>query len=308
MGYPGWHLECSAMSTKYLSQPFDIHGGGMENKFPHHECEIAQSEAANGVQFAKYWLHNNMVTVDGQKMGKSLGNFITLKQTFTGAHEKLSKSYDPLAVRQLILNSHYRSPIDFSDAALFAAQSGYEKITKAVFEVRMKRDSAPQGPLNAKAADELGKLRERFEQAMNNDLNTSVALAVIFDLVRLANSWLEDDKTTKETLVAIDGLFLELGGNVLGIIKHQALGIRAGDGIGLSDDANVESVSQQPILPGQKNLGKMLDDLVKVVIEERAIARQKKDFVRADALRQELDRIGIVLEDKSDGTSTWRIK
>jgi cysteinyl-tRNA synthetase len=296
------------MSTKYLGQPFDIHGGGMENKFPHHECEIAQSEAANEVQFAKYWLHNNMVTVDGQKMGKSLNNFITLKQAFTGAHEKLTKSYDPLAVRQLILNSHYRSPIDFSDAALFAAQSGYDKITKAVLEVRMKRDSAPQGPLNAKAADELGKLRERFEQAMNNDLNTSVALAVIFDLVRLANNWLQDNKTTKETLIAIDGLFLELGGNVLGIIKHQTLGISAGGGIGLSEDVSGAIALQQPILPGQKNLGQMLDDLIKVVIEERTIARKKKDFARADALRQELDKIGIVLEDSSDGTSTWRIK
>ena len=308
MGYPGWHLECSVMSTKYLGQPFDIHGGGMENKFPHHECEIAQSEAANGVQFARFWLHNNMVTVDGQKMGKSLNNFITLKQAFTGAHEKLTRSYDPLAVRQLILNSHYRSPIDFSDAALFAAQSGYEKIAKAVLEVRMKRDSAPQGPLNAKAADELGKLRESFEQAMNNDLNTSVALSVIFDLVRLANDWLEDDKTTEETLIAIDGLFLELGGNVLGITKHQPLGISAGDGIGLSEDVSSAIALQQPILPGQKNLGQMLDDLIKVVIEQRTVARKQKDFVRADALRQHLDKIGIVLEDKSDGTSTWRIK
>ncbi|MEK7992460.1 MAG: DALR domain-containing protein, partial [Planctomycetota bacterium] len=226
--------------------------------------------------------------------------------------------------RQLILNSHYRSPIDFSDAALFAAQSGYDKITKAVLEVRMKRDSAPQGPLNAKAADELGKLRERFEQAMNNDLNTSVALAVIFDLVRLATSWLEDNKTTKETLVAIDGLFIELGGNVLGIIKHEPHSQRAqaacesvagrhfertiDDGIGLSDDVNAGMVLQEPILPGQKNLGQMLDNLIKVVIEERAIARQKKDFVRADALRQVLDKIGIVLEDRSDATCTWRIK
>ncbi|MHC4489873.1 MAG: cysteine--tRNA ligase, partial [Planctomycetota bacterium] len=121
----GWHLECSVMSMKYLGKTIDIHGGGLENQFPHHECEIAQSEAANGVQFVRYWLHNNMVTVDGQKMGKSLNNFITLKQAFSGAHERLTRSYDPLAVRQLILNSHYKSPLDFSDAALFAAQSGY---------------------------------------------------------------------------------------------------------------------------------------------------------------------------------------
>jgi cysteinyl-tRNA synthetase len=123
MGYPGWHLECSVMSTKYLGQPFDIHGGGIENQFPHHECEIAQSEAANDAQFVKYWLHNNMVTVDGQKMGKSLNNFITLKQAFSGEHERLSRAYEPLAIRQLVLNSHYRSPLDFSDAALHATQS-----------------------------------------------------------------------------------------------------------------------------------------------------------------------------------------
>jgi cysteinyl-tRNA synthetase len=135
-GYPGWHLECSVMSMKYLGQTIDIHGGGMENQFPHHECEIAQSEAANGVQFVKYWLHNNMVTVNGQKMGKSLGNFINLKDLFAGEHETLSRSYDPLAVRQLILQSHYRSPIDFSDAGLTAAQSGYDKITDAVIALR----------------------------------------------------------------------------------------------------------------------------------------------------------------------------
>ncbi len=164
MGFPGWHLECSVMSTKYLGQPFDIHGGGLENQFPHHECEIAQSEAANGVQFARYWVHNNMVTVDGQKMGKSLNNFITLKQAFSGEHEKLTRGYDPLAIRQLVLNSHYRSPIDFSDEALHAAQSGYEKITRTVIEVRKKWHSPHLKVVSMiKVADELGKLREKFE-------------------------------------------------------------------------------------------------------------------------------------------------
>ena len=149
MGYPGWHLECSVMSMKYLGKTIDIHGGGLENQFPHHECEIAQSEAANGVQFVRYWIHNNMVTVDGQKMGKSLGNFITLKQVFSNSpvekHERLGRKYDPLAVRQLILNSHYRSPLDFSDAALFAAQSGYDKIKDAVLAVRKQIEKAPTG-------------------------------------------------------------------------------------------------------------------------------------------------------------------
>ncbi|GAI20970.1 unnamed protein product, partial [marine sediment metagenome] len=160
-GYPGWHLECSVMSMKYLGKTIDIHGGGLENQFPHHECEIAQSEAANGVQFVRYWVHHNMVTVDGHKMGKSLNNFITLKQAFSGAHEKLTKSYDPLAVRQLILNSHYRSPLDFSDAALFAAQSGYGKITETVKAVRKRIDTAKEGPIDENIAGQLKQLREK---------------------------------------------------------------------------------------------------------------------------------------------------
>src|SRR4030042_1394861 len=145
MGFPGWHLECYVMSTKYLGQPFDIHGGGIENQFPHHECEIAQAEAAEGKQFVKYWVHNNMVTVDGQKMSKSLNNFITLKQAFVGSHEKLKRNYDPLAIRQLVLNSHYRSPLDFSEAALFAAHSGHQKISEAVRALRKRIEAAPQG-------------------------------------------------------------------------------------------------------------------------------------------------------------------
>jgi cysteinyl-tRNA synthetase len=282
MGYPGWHLECSVMSTKYLGQPFDIHGGGMENKFPHHECEIAQSEAANEVQFAKYWLHNNMVTVDGQKMGKSLNNFITLKQAFTGAHEKLTQSYDPLAVRQLILNSHYRSPIDFSDAALFAAQSGYNKITETVKAVRKQQSAATQGEIDSSAAEQLKQLKERFEAAMNNDLNTSIALSVVFELVRLANGVLQDANATAQTLGAIDDLFSRLGGDVLGIVKEENLAVSHADGL-------------------------HVEDVVSVVITERNEARKNKNFAKADELRAKLDAIGIVLEDKPEGTA-WRRK
>jgi len=220
-GYPGWHLECSVMSMKYLGATIDIHGGGLENQFPHHECEIAQSEAANGVQFVRYWLHNNMVTVDGQKMGKSLNNFILLKQAFTGVHERLTQSYDPLAVRQLILNSHYRSPIDFSDAALFAAQSGYNKITQSVKAVQKEISQAADGHLDKQVAEQLEQLKIRFEAAMNDDLNTSVALSVVFDLVRLANKLLQDGNATAQTLAAVDEQFGRLGGDVLGIVKDE---------------------------------------------------------------------------------------
>jgi cysteinyl-tRNA synthetase len=283
MGFPGWHLECSVMSTKYLGQPFDIHGGGIENQFPHHDCEIAQAEAAAGKQFVKYWVHNNMVTVDNQKMGKSLNNFITLKQAFSGSHERLTRAYDPLAIRQLILNSHYRSPLDFSDAALFAAQSGYEKITETIQAVRKRMTQAPKGETEGAVTGQLKELRKKFETAMNDDLNTSVALSVMFELVRLANAILEKEDVTLETLNEIEILFSWLGGDVLGLVKDeypQAAGADA----------------------------EILDKLVNVFIEQRRNARQRKDFVAADALRDKLDEIGIVLEDKPGEITTWRRK
>ena len=282
MGYPAWHLECSVMSMKYLGATIDIHGGGLENKFPHHECEIAQSEAANGVQFVRYWMHNNMVTVDSQKMGKSLNNFITLKQAFNGAHERLTRKYDPLAVRQLILNSHYRSPLDFSDAALFAAQSGYGKITDTVKALRKRASQAGEGVLDSEIAKQLEQLNGKFEDAMNDDLNTSVALSVVFELVRLANTLLQDAAAAAETLGAVDDLFSRLGGDVLGVVK--------------SEYAQTNGAGNE-----------LTDRLVNVLIEQRKQARKDKDFAKADDLRGKLDEIGIVLEDTPDKT-TWRMK
>jgi cysteinyl-tRNA synthetase len=281
-GYPGWHLECSVMSTKYLGQPFDIHGGGLENQFPHHECEIAQSEVANGVQFVKYWLHNNMVTVDGQKMGKSLGNFITLKQVFKGEHNKLSKAYSPLAVRQLVLNSHYRSPMDFSDEALFAAQSGIDKITGTVITVRTKESIAPKGPFDINLKNEVEKLKTKFETAMNDDLNTSVAISVVYDLVRLATKLLDNKNTTNESFAIIDQTFRKLGGDILGIVK--------------------ESYGTTNITVAEHNR------LVKVVnnlIIERNKARQQKKFEVADGIRDALAISDITVIDEKDGTTRW---
>ena len=281
-GYPGWHLECSVMSMKYLGATIDIHGGGLENQFPHHECEIAQSEAANGVPFVRYWVHHNMITVDGQKMGKSLNNSITLKQAFSGAHERLTRGYNPLAVRQLILSSHYRSPLDFSDAALFAVQSGFEKITNTVIEVRKRLNSAPDGIVNMYMAVELDNLKKKFEAAMNEDLNTSVALSVMFELVRETQKLLENGDTNKQTLEAVDDLFSKLGGNVLGIVKDEYP-----EAAGADDE--------------------LMDKLVNVLIDQRNKARKEKDFAKADDLRDKLDEMGIVLEDTPDKT-TWRMK
>ncbi|MBN1816675.1 MAG: cysteine--tRNA ligase [Sedimentisphaerales bacterium] len=282
-GYPGWHLECSVMSMKYLGQTVDIHGGGIENQFPHHECEIAQSEAANGVPFVKYWVHNNMVTVNGQKMGKSLGNFILLKQLFQGDHEVLSRAYDPLAVRQLILQSHYRSPIDFSDAALTAAQSGYDKIARSVMTLRNRKVTALQGEVDQVVCVELDRLQAKFEEAMNDDLNTSVALSVLFELIRLSVGQLENDSATVETLDAIDNLFHRLGGNVLGVVKEQ-------------------------YTQAAENDDELLDHLMQLMIEQRQTARKNKDFKAADVFRDRLAECGVILEDKPGGITTWRRK
>jgi cysteinyl-tRNA synthetase len=278
MGYPGWHLECSVMSMKYLGKTIDIHGGGLENKFPHHECEIAQSEAANDAQFVRYWLHNNMVTVDGQKMGKSLNNFINLKQAFAGSHERLLRAYDPLAVRQLILNSHYRSPLDFSDAALFAAMSGYEKITGMVVEIRSRENFAPEGEMDKQVEGELGELKEKFEDAMNDDLNTAVALSVMFDLVRLGRKLLDNSNTTKATLDAVDMMFRTLGGDVLGIVK--------------------KSYGGTEITVAEYNR------LVQILVGQRTEARHPKTYNPADTIRTTLDEVGVVLTDNPDGTTT----
>jgi cysteinyl-tRNA synthetase len=284
MGFPGWHLECSVMSTKYLGQPFDIHGGGIENQFPHHECEIAQSEAAKGVQFVRYWVHHNMVTVDGQKMGKSLNNFITLKQAFSGAHERLTRAYDPLAVRQLILSSHYRSPIDFSDAALFAAQSGYEKLTKAVVLLRKAHNSAPKGNVDRKVAEQLEDFKRQFEEVMNDDLNTAAALSVIFGMTRLVDEQLENKNATYDTLDAIDQTFRKLGGDVLGVVKKAYPEFK-----GLVVDA------------------KLLDYLIKDKLEKRLEAKKHKDYAAADSIRNELSEFGVELEDKPGDITSWRI-
>jgi cysteinyl-tRNA synthetase len=281
-GYPGWHLECSVMSMKYLGETIDIHGGGLENKFPHHECEIAQSEAANGKQFVKYWLHNNMVTVDGTKMGKSLNNFINLKQVFTGEHERLSRAYDPIAVRMLVLNSHYRSPLDFSDAALTAAQSGLDRIIEAVRKLRKAISGAADAAIDADLAEQIESLSFRFQKAMNDDINTSVALSVIYELVKLSNKQTASPNASKKTLEAINDAFNRLAGDTLGVVLESYP-----ETASATDD-------------------RLLDYLMSGIIEQREKARENKDWEKADRLRDEMAEFGITFKDTPQGTQWIR--
>jgi len=272
-GFPGWHLECSAMSMKYLGESFDIHGGGLDNQFPHHECEIAQSESATGKPFVRYWVHNNMVTVNGQKMSKSLGNFVTLKDAFA--------KYDPVVVRFFILQSHYRSTLDFSDEAVQGAKVGLEKLLNTLRNLRGEIAKAESESRTSPAAIDLESYRSRFLAAMDDDFNSPQAIAVLFDLSREVNALLSlDTKFTCSSLQKIEELFKEFGGAVLGVLPDVS-------GPALSADVKLES------------------DLVQLLIDLRAEVRAQKLWGLSDKIRDGLKKLHIVVEDKKDGTA-WR--
>ena len=293
-GYPGWHLECSVMSQKYLGETIDIHGGGMENQFPHHEDEIAQAEAASGKPFVKYWLHNNMVTVDGQKMGKSLGNFITLRDAF--------QKWDPMVLRMFILQSHYRSQTDISDEALDAAATGYERLTIAfdnlsnLAELAQEReviDTVPtegkgwkwQGepPTDKSTLAAVDRARRGFEEAMDNDFGTPSALAALFELQHavLLESMATMIRPPNRTVVQeLRSAFEKIGLTCLGLQFRP-----------VSDDRTQ----------------KVLNGVVGMLLNQREVARKAKDFAAADAIRQQLDNLGIAVEDTPEGPH-WRRK
>ncbi len=274
-GYPGWHVECSVMATKYLGQPFDIHGGGLENIFPHNECEIAQIEAATNERFCNYWLLNNMVTVDGVKMGKSLGNAIYIKD--------LLKRHDPATIRFFVLSSHYRSVTDFSEEALEAAGRGLERLTTTVGLVQERLRDAEGNGADADWAARSDDFRERFKEAMDDDFNTPRAIATLFDLGREVNTLLNSgEPVSRVTLQAIDGLYRTLAGDVLGL--------------GLDDLAG----------SALKGEGELLDGLVRMLIDIRQEARQSREWSKADVIRDRLAEMGILLEDGPEGTR-WRL-
>lgn len=271
-GFPGWHAECSAMSTKYLGQPFDIHGGGVENKFPHHECEIAQSEAAMGKPFCRYWLHNGMLMIRGEEMHKSLGNFITLRASF--------QKWPPMALRFFILNSHYRGPLDLTEEAMEAANKGWQRLLGAVNAIQWRLADAPDGDTDSTLLSTLENYRTRFIEAMDNDFNTAAALAVIFDLVRESNTLVNSEKApTQDTLSSFSKLYHEL--------VEEALGLKL--------DTEKDS--------GMVDLSRSLIDLLMSVRQE---LRQEEKWEMADRIRNGLIKRGVLLEDQADGTS-WRL-
>jgi cysteinyl-tRNA synthetase len=279
VGFPGWHIECSAMSTKYLGQPFDIHGGGLENQFPHHECEIAQAEGAHDQLFVKYWLHNHMITVNGEKMGKSKGNFILIKDLVHPdwpVHPLVGRKIDPLMVRYYILNSHYRSDLDFSVEGLEAAENGLRRLHTAVNGLRRAVERASEE--GEPAGIDLAKHEQAFADAMDDDFNTPQAVAALFELTREVNTVVNSGRRiARAELEALDGLYRRLGGEVLGLVPD--------------------------VLP--QSGGGLEDGLMSLLIDMRKQARADRNFALADAIRDKLTEIGVVLEDTREGT-TWR--
>jgi cysteinyl-tRNA synthetase len=273
-GFPGWHLECSAMSTKYLGEQFDIHGGGMDLTFPHHECEIAQSTASLGHETVRYWMHNNMITIDGQKMARSLGNFITLQELFTGKHKLLKQAYSPMTIRFFILQAHYRSTIDFSNEALQASEKGLERLMNAIKTL----DEISASELSSV---DISILKEKCFAALNDDLNSPIAIAHLFDGVRIINSI----KTGSEKISATDLKELKL-------FYHSMVF----DILGLKSEETGGS-KQNEILKGA----------VELLIKLRNEAKANKDWATSDKIRNDLNTLGIEMKDTKDGVE-WKLK
>src|SRR5690554_40945 len=266
-GYPGWHIECTVMSQKYLGDNFDIHGGGLENAFPHHECEIAQAEAHTNKAFANYWLHNNMVTINGQKMGKSLGNGIFCHELFSGDNFQLDRAYSPMTVRFFILQSHYRSTLDFSNEALEAASKGFDRLQAGV----EKLDKLSAG--KASTIDIKGWKAELYN-AMNDDFNSPIAIATLYNAVR----WISAIESGKESLNEID---LEEFISTFKTFYFDILGLTVEEKESKNDE--------------------VVNDLMQLVLDFREAAKTQKDYTTADTIRDKLNSLKIVVKDKKDG-------
>ncbi len=283
-GFPGWHCECTAMGRKYLGETFDIHGGGMDLVFPHHECEIAQATAAMGHQAVKYWMHNNMLTINGQKMGKSYNNFITLEQFFTGNHPLLEKAYSPMTIRFFVLSAHYRGTVDFSNEALVAAERGLEKLTNAIADLDRLSSLSPDNDkqqCDAETERVVKTLREKCYDAMNDDFATPQVISYMFEACTVVNK-LVDHKAT----ICADCL-KELK-EVMHLFAEDILGLKA-------EKSGTDGSREEAF-------GKVVD----MVLELRAKAKADKDWATSDKIRDELAAAGFEVKDTKDGV-TWRL-
>lgn len=272
VGFPGWHTECTAMGTKYLGETFDIHGGGMDLMFPHHESEIAQQCAVTGHGPCKYWMHNNMITINGQKMGKSLGNFITLDEFFTGNHPKLEQAYSPMTIRFFILQAHYRSTVDFSNEALQAAEKGMQRLMQSYKTLKSLTPSKT-------SSIDIKEFRQKCYDAMNDDFNTPIVISHFFDIAKVVNT-VNDHKATltQADLDDLKDLYDTFLFNILGL-KDEASG----------------------------NNTQIVDGLMNMILDVRAQAKANKDWATSDKIRDSLSDLGIAVKDGKDG-ATWELK
>ena len=279
-GFPGWHCECTAMGRKYLGSHFDIHGGGMDLVFPHHECEIAQAVASQGDDMVKYWMHCNMITIGGQKMGKSLGNFITLNEFYTGTHEKLTQAYSPMTVRFFILQAHYRSTVDFSNEALQAAEKGLQRLQQAIADLKRITAEAQSDAETHRVATEL---RQKCYDAMNDDLASPTVISLLFEAASTVNRVLDH----KGTISAAD--LDELS---------ATMRLFAEDILGLLPQAEAQGASAAR----EEAFGAVVD----MLLEQRAKAKANKDWATSDAIRDRLADLGFIVKDTKDG-ATWTL-
>ncbi len=285
-GFPGWHCECTAMGRKYLGRHFDIHGGGMDLIFPHHECEIAQAVASQGDQMVHYWVHNNMITINGQKMGKSLGNFITLQEFFNGSHkdkdgnEMLSQAYSPMTIRFFILQAHYRSTVDFSNEALQAAEKGLERLMDAYKSLKTIQPSN-NGSVGMQYVDDF---KQKCYDALNDDFSTPVVISHLFDVSRTINQLADKSATiTAEVLEALTNAFELFAFQILGLQKSATDGING-------SEAREEAFGQ----------------VVDMLLEQRMKAKTNKDWATSDSIRDRLTALGFEIKDTKDGF-TWKL-
>ena len=277
-GFPGWHLECSTMGEKYLGEQFDIHGGGMDLMFPHHECEIAQSVAHNGKETVRYWMHNNMITINGKKMGKSLGNFITLDEFFTGSHPLLTQAYTPMTIRFFILQAHYRGTVDFSNEALQAAEKALNRMLEGWKRLQELTPSA-------ESTIEVNGYEAKCYEAMNDDLNTSIVISHLFDACRVINQ-VNDGKAsaTAEDIKTLKKLFNTFLVDILGVRTEMLAG----------GDENSDAL-------------RPFEQAVDFILEMRRTAKANKDWATSDLIRDRLAQIGFDVKDTKDGFE-WSVK